>query len=94
MRVLGLEDDPSFEGYFPRVGGTTDERCEMVITIFGTKDMLLFHSASASATGFETAYEEATLQMLAELQFMFDARLCTSAYCHLPSRSPSTRLLA
>ncbi|KAG8075276.1 hypothetical protein GUJ93_ZPchr0006g45871 [Zizania palustris] len=91
VRVLGLEDDPSFEGYFPRVGGIADEHCEVVVTIFGHENVLLFHSASASATGFETACEEAALQMLAELRFMFDARLHTSAYCHLSSCKPGSR---
>ncbi|KAG8059772.1 hypothetical protein GUJ93_ZPchr0002g26330 [Zizania palustris] len=55
------------------------------------EDVLLFHSALASATGFKTACEEAALQMLMELWFMFDTRLHTSAYRHLLSHRPGTR---
>ncbi|KAG8056909.1 hypothetical protein GUJ93_ZPchr0002g23412 [Zizania palustris] len=89
-RVLELEDEPSYEGYFPRVGGARDERFEVVVTVFGPEEVLLFHSATATAFGFETACQEAAFQMLAELRCMFDARLCTSIFRHLPSRSPGT----
>ncbi|KAG8069390.1 hypothetical protein GUJ93_ZPchr0005g15356 [Zizania palustris] len=89
-RVLELEDEPTYEGYFPRVGGARDERCEVVVTVFGPDEVLLFHTATATAFGFETACQEAAFQMLAELRCMFDARLRTSIYRHLPSRSPGS----
>ncbi|KAG8078236.1 hypothetical protein GUJ93_ZPchr0007g6013 [Zizania palustris] len=91
-RVLELEDEPAYEGYFPRVGGARDERCEVVVTVFGPDEVLLFHTATATATafGFETACQEAAFQMLVELRCMFDARLRTSIYRHLPSRSPGS----
>ncbi|KAG8096571.1 hypothetical protein GUJ93_ZPchr0013g35099 [Zizania palustris] len=38
-RVLELEDEPSYEGYFPRVGGARDERCEVVVTVFGPEEL-------------------------------------------------------
>ncbi|KAG8087120.1 hypothetical protein GUJ93_ZPchr0010g9971 [Zizania palustris] len=90
VRVLELEDEPAYEGYFPRVGGATDERCEVVVTVFGPDEVLLFHMATATATGFETASQETTLQMLAELRYIFDTRLRTSIYRYLPSRSLGT----
>ncbi|KAG8083193.1 hypothetical protein GUJ93_ZPchr0015g6805 [Zizania palustris] len=90
VRVLELEDEPAYEGYIPRVGGTTNERCEVVVTVFGPDEVLLFHTATATATGFEIACREAALQMLAELWCIFDTRLRTSIYHHLPSRSPGT----
>ncbi|KAG8047914.1 hypothetical protein GUJ93_ZPchr0008g13892 [Zizania palustris] len=68
VRVLELEDEPAYEGYFPRVGGALDERCEVVVTVFGPEEVLLFHTATATATGFETACQEAALQMPAELR--------------------------
>ncbi|KAG8099431.1 hypothetical protein GUJ93_ZPchr0013g35777 [Zizania palustris] len=89
-RVLELEDEPAYEGYFPRVGGARDERCEVVVTVFGPDEVLLFHTATATAFGFETACQEAAFQMLAELRCMFDARLRATIYRHLPSRSPGT----
>ncbi|KAG8088544.1 hypothetical protein GUJ93_ZPchr0010g7886 [Zizania palustris] len=88
IRVLELEDEPAFEGYFPCVGGMTDERCEVVVTVFGPEEVLVFHTATATATGFETACQEVPLQMLAELWYIFDTRLRTSIYRHLMSRSP------
>ncbi|KAG8059459.1 hypothetical protein GUJ93_ZPchr0002g23106 [Zizania palustris] len=73
------------------IGGAIDEHYEVVVTVFGPKDVMLFHSATALATRFETAYQETTLQMFAELQFMVDTHLRASACRYLPSRRAGTR---